>query len=56
MTMGFDLPDSAKEGLPGLVRQMWADNYLPKSMPKYIPIVGMKKGGIVYGPLANFAG
>lgn len=56
MTMGFELPDSVREGLMGLVQQMCADNYLSESEPASIPTVAKKKGGIVYGRLADFPG
>jgi uncharacterized protein (DUF169 family) len=54
MTMGFELPDSVRDGLMGLVQRMCADDYLSESEPGSIPTVGTEKGGIVYGPLADF--
>lgn len=53
LTMGFELPDSVRDGLMGLVQKMCADAYLVESEAGAIPHVGAAHGGIVYGPLAE---
>jgi uncharacterized protein (DUF169 family) len=56
MTMGFELPNSVRQGLMGLVQKMCADKYLSESEPGSIPTLPTEKRGIVYGPLADFPG
>jgi uncharacterized protein (DUF169 family) len=54
MTMGFDMPASAREELMDLVGQMVACGYISPDEPEKMPSVQKKKNGIVYGPLHDF--
>lgn len=54
MTMGFDMPQEVQQNLMGLVQMMTGSGYISPEEPANIPTVKKKKGGIVYGPLAQF--
>ncbi len=54
MTMGFDMPEEVQQNLMGYVQLMTGSGYISPEEPAHIPTVKKKKGGIVYGPLAQF--
>lgn len=54
MTMGFDMPETVRQELMGLVGKMVSCGYLSAEEPEHIPTIKKKKVGIVYGPLKDF--
>lgn len=54
LTMSFEMPDSVKEQLMGVMGKMCGCGYVVEAEAAKIPGVSKKKSGIVYGPLGAF--